>query len=287
VSIDVCLSRHKTVQVNSLVIALWAFPIDFETTARPAFGRRATCESRLSVDIREFHRQGFLRPAGQQFSYSWTYNGKPLGSIDVRTEADAVVLTVEGIVGRFNSLQSGSLKPEPMSLSSKSKSAEQRVPLVWTPCHLGGLRPWFSCSASVGDRPCGRRVAKLYLRDAAIFACRRCYGLVYASQYEIPRHRAISRAQKIRMRLGGSANLAEPLPQKPRGMHRWTYYRLLARAVVAEERSAALMADYLQRRNPRASAAIEQRRVSRHHNATTRRSPRFSPDPKRHMARKM
>ena len=240
-SIDICLSQRKPVEINSLVITLREFPIDFESMDRPAFGRRAICESRLSIDVREWHRQGLLRPAGQRFSHSWTRNGKPLGSIDVRTEADAVVLLFKEIVGRFDSLQNGPFKSQPMSLSGEWRSVEQRVPLVWTPCHLGGARPWFLCA-------CGRRVAKLY--GAPVFACRQCCGLGYASQYEIPRYRAISRAQKIRMRLGGSANLRDPFPKKPRGMHRWTYLRLFARGVVAEERSAALMMDYLHRRYP-------------------------------------
>lgn len=85
-------------------------------------------------------------------------------------------------------------------------------------------------------------VAKLYLRDAPVFACRQRCGLAYASQQEISRHRATRRVQKIRMRLGGSANLLEPFPQKPRGMDGRTYYRVLARAIAAEERSIALMA---------------------------------------------
>jgi hypothetical protein len=189
--------------------------------------------------VREWHRQGLLRAPGQRFSYCWTRNGKPSFSIGVRTEADAVILTIGG--------------------SSDWKSVEQRVPLVWTRCHLGGARPWFRCSAFVGSRPCGKRVAKLYLRDTAVFvfACRHCCGLAYASQREIARHRAITREQKIRMRLGGSANLFEPFPQKPRGMHRRTYYRLIVRAMAAREHSAALMADYLHRRVPRASAPIE------------------------------
>ena len=123
------------------------------------------------------------------------------------------------------------------------------MPLVWTRCHLGGTRPWFRCSASVGGRPCGRRVAKLYLRGH-VFACRQCCGLAYASQQEIPRHRAISRVQKIRLRLGGSPNLHERFPKRPRGMHRWTYYRLLAKAMAAQERSIALELDYMRRHYP-------------------------------------
>jgi hypothetical protein len=47
------------------------------------------------------------------------------------------------------------------------------------------------------------------------------------------------------MRLGGSANLLEPFPRKPPGMHRWTYYRLLAGAMAAQERSIALELEYM------------------------------------------
>ncbi len=194
------------------------FPINFETMARQTFGRRATCESCLSVDVCEWHRQGLLR-LGLRFACSW-----PAASIEVRVSADAVILTFE--------------------------ANQQRVPLTRTTCHLGGACPWFRCSASVGGRPCGRRVAKLYLRDASTFACRHCCGLAYASQQEIPRHRAISRVQKIRMRLGGSANLLEPFPERPRGMHRRTYCRLLARAVVAQQRSIALTDEYVRRCYP-------------------------------------
>jgi hypothetical protein len=196
---------------------------------RSAYGRRATCESCLSIDVREWYRLGYLR-AGQRFTSSWTRYGEPLGSIDARTEADVVVLTIKG--------------------GSEWRSVEQRVPLVWTRCYLGGARPWFRCSASVGERPCGRRVAKLYLRATAIFACRHCCGLAYASQREIPRHRAIRRAQKLRMRLGGSANLLEPFPERPRGMHRRTLYKLFNEAADAQEHSMALALEYLRRRYP-------------------------------------
>jgi hypothetical protein len=192
---------------------------------RHAGGGRKRCESScLSVDVRQWCRQGLLRPAGR-FTHSWICNEKPLGSIDVRTTADAVFMTFKG--------------------SRPWKSPEQRVSLVWTRCHLGGRRLWFRCSE------CGRRVAKLYMRDEVSFACRQCCGLGYASQLEIPRHRAISQAQKIRMRLGGaSANLLEPLPQRPRGMHRRTYYRRFTSALAAQERAIALMVDHLERRDP-------------------------------------
>jgi hypothetical protein len=151
-----------------------------------------------------------------------------------RSEADAVILTLKSC-----SWASGA-----------SKSLGQRMPLVWTRCHLGGARPWFQCTGHSDGQGCGRRAAKLYLERSSAFACRCCHNLAYASQSENPRYRAISRAQKLRMRLGGSANLLERFPPKPRGMHRRTYYRLLVRAMAAQERSIALESDYLRRHYP-------------------------------------
>jgi hypothetical protein len=148
----------------------------------------------------------------------------------VRTEADAVILTLK-------------------SCSGESKSLEQRVPIVWTRCHFGGARPWFRCTAYVGGRPCGRRVAKLYLRGH-VFACRQCCGLAYASQSENPQHRAISKSQKLRMRLGGGPSILDPFAEKPPRMHWQTYYRWLHKAMAAQERSIALESDYLRRHYP-------------------------------------
>ncbi len=59
-----------------------------------------------------------------------------------------------------------------------------------------------------------------------LIICRKCGGLSYESQNE-PRHfRALRKAQKIRVRLGGSANMTEPFPSRPRYMHRRTYQHL-------------------------------------------------------------
>jgi hypothetical protein len=178
---------------------------------RPADGGHPTCEGCMSIDVRRWHREGRLH-AGQHFSCSWTYGGKPFGSISVRTEADAVVLV-------FHSRN---------SQGSDWKFVEQRVPVTWTGCHFGGRRAWFRCTVYFNARYCGRRVALLY-GAGELFACRRCYGLAYASQQESARFRSIGRSRKIRMRLGGSPDLLQPFPKRPRGMHRRTYMRLRAR----------------------------------------------------------
>jgi hypothetical protein len=73
----------------------------------------------------------------------------------------------------------------------------------------------------------------LYLAGE-LFACRRCCGLAYESQQLSPTWRSVSRLAKIRRRLGGSADVFGPFPEKPRGMHQRTYLRLRARAEAAE-----------------------------------------------------
>ena len=175
--------------------------------SRWPFGGRNTCEICRSIDVRDWHRQGRLR-AGRQFSCSWTRGEEPSGSINVRSEVDAVVL-----IYRARSFLAAGWKP-----------IEQRVPITWTPCHLGGRRPWFICSVRTDGRCCGRRVAVLY-GAGELFACRCCSGLAYASQQKDPLVRNVSRSAKIRMRLGGSPHLFGPIPARPRGMWRRTYER--------------------------------------------------------------
>jgi hypothetical protein len=200
-------------------------PNDFDNfgevieVARPYGSGRATCESCISIDVRRWHREGRLRP-GQYFSWSWTRGGEPSGNISVRTEQDAVVLL-------FRSRSYG---------DADWKSVEQRVPIIWTSCHFGGHRAWFVCSVYSGGRYCGRRVAVLY-GAGELFACRRCYGLAYASQHEALHHRGLGKAQKIRMGLGGSPSMLEGFPDKPKGMHWETYDRLRHTHDIAEARS--------------------------------------------------
>jgi hypothetical protein len=197
--------------------------------ARPAYGGRTTCESCISIDVRSWHREGVLR-AGKFFSCSWTRGGEPSGRINVRTECDEVVLS-------YRAQNWG---------ASEWKAIEQRVPIAWTACHLGGRRPWFVCSVYSNGRFCGRRAAVLY-GAGELFACRRCYGLAYESQQETPMRRGVFQAQKIRVRLGGSVNLFEPFPEKPKRMHWLTYLRLRARAEAAEHYSNVLTMQWLNR----------------------------------------
>src|SRR5262249_46218317 len=110
---------------------------------------------------------------------------------------------------------------------------EQPVPVVWNACRFGGARPYFVCPGVVNGVACGLRVTKLCLAGT-YFLCRCCYGLAYASQREDRYGRALRRASKIRMRLGGEADIVSAFPARPKGMHRQTYERLQSAALNAE-----------------------------------------------------
>jgi hypothetical protein len=163
--------------------------------------------------VRRWQREGLLS-AGQDFTCSWKDSlGERSGSIDVRTERDAVVLTYYTRHG----------------LAADWKSINQRVPITWTNLHYGGRRPWFICY-------CGRRVAVLYgLRK--YFACRDCYELAYESQQEPTFMRGLLKAQKILNRLGAKPDIFEPFPEKPPRMHWRTYDRLHRDYEIAKDRS--------------------------------------------------
>lgn len=154
------------------------------------------------LDVRQLQREGLLR-AGLAFPCQLTQNGERTGSIDLRVDADRVTLSYRC-----------------RSRESEWQHMDCSVQIEWTPCNYGGHRAWFRCPAEC----CGRRVAILYF--VGVFACRRCHQLAYWSQRCSASEAALSLAQAIRERLGGSRNMYYPFPSKPRGMHWKTYSRL-------------------------------------------------------------
>jgi hypothetical protein len=190
--------------------------------------RRPIVEGRTSIDVRAWAREGLLSP-GRSFRWRWSHCGASAESIEVLPVRDAVILLF-----RWRAPNAEIWQP-----------FAQHVPLASTACHFGGSRAWFRCAVDIGDgQCCGRRVALLYLRGH-VFGCRKCCGLAYASQSESPRFRAITKAQKRRIRLGGGPNLLAPFPLKPARMHARTYHRLLGQAMTAQEYWIALSLDHL------------------------------------------
>jgi hypothetical protein len=172
------------------------------------FNKKTTVEECRSLNIRRLHREGLLEP-GRLFSWSWSRGGREVASIGALVEGhdgpERVVLMLRRRSGP----------------SAEWEDAREPVELDWTPCNFGGERPWFICPGA----GCGRRVAILY-GPGKYFLCWHCYDLRYESQHEDKTHRALRRAQKIRKWLGGSANMTEPFPERPKGMHWRTYNRL-------------------------------------------------------------
>lgn len=107
-----------------------------------------------------------------------------------------------------------------------------RIELEVQPCRFGGSRAFFRCPV------CGRRCSSIYFMEQG-FACRQCAGLSYACQSERTWTRCKRRIRKLRSRLGWSAFSFMPdyCEVRPKGMHRKTYARLLAKH---EEASNAL-----------------------------------------------
>jgi hypothetical protein len=161
-----------------------------------------------SFDLRYLHREDLLTP-GRWFSLGWSRAGRESGSI-------------RGVVD-------GSHPPESVTFLYRHRSGvggewedvQEPVLLTWTACNFGGERPWFICPGA----GCARRVAILY-GPGRYFLCRHCYDLSYQSQRDNAMYRALHKAQSIRERLGGSANMTEPFPEKPKGMHWKTYEQL-------------------------------------------------------------
>ena len=165
-------------------------------------GVKDTTSDMRALDIRRLQRDDLLKP-GRAFGWNWLRGGETVASIQIRTEADRVILNYRR---RSNG---GEWQP-----------IESPVYLEWTGLHFGGRRAWFLCPA----QGCGRRVAILF--GGSIFACRHCHKLAYECQRERFDDRAMRRADAIRRRLGWQPGIANPAGDKPKGMH-WKTYRLL------------------------------------------------------------
>ena len=171
-------------------------------SGRYSWGKDTT-EGYRSIDVRWLKRERMLSP-GADRRITWSRQGEVVASINIRAEAGRVILTYRHRRG------GGDWNDE-----------SYPVYLTTTPCHMGGERHWFLCPA----RGCGQRVAVIY--GGAIFACRRCHQLAYASQSESPEDRAARRADRIRDRLGWPGGILEGSGWgKPKGMHWATYQRL-------------------------------------------------------------
>lgn len=156
-------------------------------------GYKSKAENCLRLDVRALARDSVLsRAAGS--SVRWSRASEEIGSIGVYPQGRSSVR---------------------LGFSCDGQPCAQSIPLRYTPCNIGGERPWFACPV------CTRRCAVLYLK-ASRFACRKCQRVAYASQSEDACGRAWRGQQKVEGKLG-------PDWARPKGMHSRTRERLLER----------------------------------------------------------
>ena len=160
-------------------------------------GKRDISSSR-PLDIRKFTHKGLLVP-GNSFGWQWLVCKREVASINIRVD-------LQNVLPSFR-------------MKSTDEIVEQRVQTQTSPCHFGGQRHWFTCPL------CSKRVAVL-CAPGRYFACRLCGELGCATQKEGGGDRAMTKADKLRKRLGWQAGIANPNTGKPKGMHLDTYQRL-------------------------------------------------------------
>ncbi len=185
-------------------------------SGRPSGLGRDTVETSRAIDVNRLHREGCLRP-GWSGGWQWSRDGEKVASINLRAEDERLHLSY-----RVRVAEGG------------WEDVEETVRIVRIPRQFGGTRPYFICPGVVNGNPCGRRVVKLH-GSGRYFLCRHCYRLAHASQSEGTWDRALRRANKIRMRLGGEPGMASPFPPRPKGMWRRTYEHLRKEVFEAEK----------------------------------------------------
>lgn len=135
---------------------------------------KPTVESRRSIDVRWLVREGIIKPG------VWRRGSLRWSDPDTGEERSSIGYIVDAQADGTGTMR---LTYTYMPGDAKQEKIGYPIRLVTTRPHLGGLRWWFICPLMVNDRPCRRRVAKLYGRGK-YFGCRTCHGLVYRSSQE-------------------------------------------------------------------------------------------------------
>lgn len=167
--------------------------------------KKATTEQLVSLDIREWKREGRLF-AGARLGLQWTERNRGQIQLHISFHETCVHMVWT------NTAPTSDRAPVPF---------QQTAFIDWTPCNFGGERPWLLCPM----RGCGARVAILYFAGA--FACRKCCDLAYESQRLPSVIRASSRTDRVRAKLGWKPGFLNGVEWKPKGMHWKTFGRLI------------------------------------------------------------
>lgn len=174
---------------------------------------RRYCEDLIALDVNGFlsgraGKSKLLQP-GNEFKVYWAPRGQITHTAYISVASDHL------IIQSLNEVES-------IALTRKI-----RLRLDSTPCNLGGNRTWLLCPR------CSKRVAVLYGWDS--FQCRTCNGAHFKSQSETTHDRALRRAGKTRRLLGWKPGVANPIGERPKGMHHRTYSKYLVKYALEEQ----------------------------------------------------
>ena len=183
-------------------------------------GGRPTVEGSLTLDLPRLIKAGWLKP-GSSTSGTLRWSNVGTGEEIASMGFEARLGAEEGYIRlRWTSTN---------QLSRETHQCENRINLVTSLQPFGGRRWWFVCPRT------GQRATRLHLPPGAdTFACRKAYRLAYRSQRETPRDRALSRAFALRRKLGHDGGIGDYIA-RPKGMHRRTFERAMARITRAED----------------------------------------------------
>lgn len=151
-----------------------------------------------SIDIRMWKKQGWLE-SDTTITYSH--------GLHIQVDRGGIEL-------QFTSAN------EVAGADGRQHSYSEYVNIHRQDCHFGGKGQAFICPS------CRRRSFILYQRYG-YYRCRTCCNLAHASQLECSHYRMINRAYKLLRRIHKDACLMLPIPEKPKGMHGYTYQRIV------------------------------------------------------------
>lgn len=169
------------------------------------------------VDVRDLKAAGVLIDGDATWFGFRSPSGRMLGGVNVEIRGESLLV-------RY-------------TRTGDSEQHVQLITLVGQPCYYGGYRTLLKCP------DCERRVVAMYCTHR-IFRCRHCERLTYLSRRTQSHVRGLMMAQDIREKLGGSRNLLEPFPVKPKNMHRAKYDKIRRRAQDFEARWTQGIARY-------------------------------------------
>ncbi|MEH6476222.1 MAG: hypothetical protein V7727_11060 [Sneathiella sp.] len=167
--------------------------------------RKNTVEEALTLNLSRLIKQGSIVP-GKHVKGQLTWTSSRTGDVTATIGYEADLFNKEDAWLRLIYTVDG-------------ETRDYRIYLTTTVPNYGGLRWWFICPIT------GDKTYTLHTVGGRKFASRKVYNIGYQSQQESKLYGSLTRAQNIRERLGGSCDVTEMFPSRPKGMWRRTHWR--------------------------------------------------------------